>query len=111
MAASVEPGTGCDTVWPGSRVAGNLGRRRVDTDRVNAKHDCRVNKLALHDVVAWHRDTHGGPCHCVAGRTDRARQAHRRLCDPHGDAGIPTTRRAAAAYAASERRYPRRTWP
>jgi hypothetical protein len=38
VAASVEPSPGCDPVWPGRRVAGNLGRRRADTDGVNAKH-------------------------------------------------------------------------
>jgi hypothetical protein len=48
---------------PGARAegAGNLGRRRAETDRVNARHDCRVNQLALQEVVAWHRDTHGEP--------------------------------------------------
>jgi uncharacterized protein YjbJ (UPF0337 family) len=61
MAAPVEPGPGCDLVWPGRTVAGNLGRRWADTDRVDAKHDCWVNQLAVQDDRAWRRDTHGEP--------------------------------------------------
>ena len=39
--------------------------RQADTDRVKAEHDYRVNQLALQYLIAWHRDTHGGTCHCV----------------------------------------------
>jgi uncharacterized protein YjbJ (UPF0337 family) len=36
MAVSGEPGAGCESVWPGSRLAGDLRRGGADTDQVEA---------------------------------------------------------------------------
>jgi uncharacterized membrane protein len=39
--------------------------RQTAQDRLRAEHDFRVNQLALQYLFAWHRDAHGGNCHCI----------------------------------------------
>jgi hypothetical protein len=109
MAASVEPGpvatwcgraAGSPEIWAavGPMPTGSMPNTFAG-----------VNQLALQDVVAWHRDTHGEPA--AAEQDVPAAQGMLTVGSaiPAAMRASATTRRAAAAYAASGSRYPRRT--